>query len=107
MIQLTYRVQAVFLSYIQVGPLLPSEQRLTVSKKPDLLTETYFHRSAVSKNGDLLTGQRFQRSSVSEKAVLLTGQAFQVSSVRKNGDLLTGDSFLSYYGNRLRDYVLM
>ena len=61
----------------------------------------------MSENGDLLTKQRFQRSSVSEKAVLLTGQAFQVSSVSKNGDLLTGDSFLSYYGERLRDYVLM
>ena len=61
----------------------------------------------MSKKPDLLTEPVFQRSSVSEKAVLLTGQALQVSSVSKNGDLLTGDSFLSYYGERLRDYVLM
>ena len=61
-----------------------------MSEKPDLLTELVFQRSSVSKKPDLLTKQRFQ-----------------VSSVCKNGDLLTGDSFLSYYGERLRDYVLM
>ena len=61
----------------------------------------------MSEKAVLLTGQAFQVSSVSKKPDLLTKQRFQRSSVRKNGDLLTGDSFLSYYGERLRDYVLM
>ena len=38
---------------------------------------------------------------------MLTELVFQEPSVSKNGDLLTGDSFLSYYGERFRDYVLM
>ena len=61
----------------------------------------------MSKKPDLLTELVFQGYAVSEKAVLLTGKAFQVSSVSKKADSLTGDSFLSYYGERLRDYVLM
>ena len=74
MIQLTYRVQAVFLSYIQVGPLLASDQRLTVSEMAVLLTESVFQGSAVSKMRDLLTEPKFQGHVVSKKGDLLTGR---------------------------------
>ena len=61
----------------------------------------------MSKNGDLLTEPIFHVSSVSKKLDLLTEPIFQSPAVSKKADSLTGDSLLSYYGNRLRDYVLM
>ena len=61
----------------------------------------------MSKKPDLLTKLVFQGCAVSEKAKSLTEPIFQRSAVSKKLDLLTGDSFLSYYGERLRDYVLM
>ena len=61
----------------------------------------------MSKKLDLLTKPKFQGSAVSKKLDLLTEPIFQESAVSKKPVLLTGDSFLSYYGERLRDYVLM
>ena len=61
----------------------------------------------MSKSPDLLTKPKFQVLAVSKKLDLLTEPIFQESAVSKKPVLLTGDSFLSYYGERLRDYVLM
>ena len=48
----------------------------TVSKRVDLLTETYFQRSAVSENLDLLTEPIFQGLAVSKYPQFAHGTGF-------------------------------